>query len=65
MPRQHGTIGFRSLVTFLAAATVAYAAWLTSIVSCAVNGMRPLLIASALFAPVGIIHGIGVWFSGW
>jgi hypothetical protein len=42
-----------------------YAAWLTSIVFCAANGARPLLIAAAAFFPIGIIHGIGVWFGGW
>jgi hypothetical protein len=42
-----------------------YAAWLTSIVFCAVSGQRPLLIASATFFPIGIVHGIGVWFGGW
>jgi hypothetical protein len=42
-----------------------YAAWLSSIVFCAANGLRPLLIASATFFPVGIVHGIGVWFGGW
>ena len=51
-----------SLVLFGA---LGYSAWLTSIVFCATNGMRPLLIASAALFPVGIVHGIGVWFGGW
>ena len=42
-----------------------YAAWLTSVVFCAANGLRPLLIADAVFFPVGIVHGVGVWFGGW
>ena len=42
-----------------------YSAWLTSIVFCATNGQRPLLIAGAAFFPVGVVHGIGVWFGGW
>jgi hypothetical protein len=46
-------------------AMFSYSAWLTSIVFCAGNGQRPLLIASAAFFPVGIVHGIGVWFGGW
>jgi|tagenome__1003787_1003787.scaffolds.fasta_scaffold20400874_2 hypothetical protein len=41
------------------------AAWLTSIVFCAANDARPLLIVAAAFFPVGIVHGIGVWFGGW
>lgn len=42
-----------------------YSAWLTSIIFCATNGHRPLLIAGATFFPVGIVHGVGVWFGGW
>ncbi|HUN39089.1 MAG TPA: hypothetical protein VMU81_02240 [Acetobacteraceae bacterium] len=44
---------------------LAYAAWLTSIVFCASNGVRPLLIADATFFPVGVVHGIGLWLGGW
>lgn len=50
---------------FLLLADFCYSAWLTSIVFCASNGCRPLLIASATFFPVGIVHGVGVWFGGW
>jgi hypothetical protein len=42
-----------------------YAAWLTSIVFCAANGPRSLLIADAIVFPIGVVHGIGVWFGGW
>jgi len=42
-----------------------YAAWLTSIVFCSAHGLRPLLFASAVLFPVGVVHGIGVWFGGW
>jgi len=42
-----------------------YAAWLTSLVFTSSNGPRPLLIAAAAFPPVGVVHGIGVWFGGW
>jgi hypothetical protein len=44
---------------------VGYSAWLTSIVFCASNGHRPLLIAGAAFFPVGIVHGLGIWCGGW
>jgi hypothetical protein len=42
-----------------------YSAWLTSIVFSATNGPHRLLIAAATFPPVGIVHGVGVWFGGW
>jgi len=38
---------------------------LAPIVFCAANGARPLLITAAAFFPVGIVHGVGVWFGGW
>jgi hypothetical protein len=54
-----------TLATLVVFGAVAYSAWLTSIVFCATNGLRALLIASAALFPVGIVHGIGVWFGGW
>jgi len=51
--------------TLMLAAALCYSAWLTSIVFCAVNGLRPLLVAGAVFFPVGIVHGLGVWCGGW
>ncbi len=60
-----GAIDFQTALSILLGMTFCYAAWLTSIVFCAVTGQRPLLIASAAFFPVGIVHGIGVWFGGW
>jgi hypothetical protein len=56
---------FRTMTTLLLVGLFAYSAWLTSIVFCAANNVRPLLIAAAAFFPVGIVHGIGVWFGGW
>jgi hypothetical protein len=29
------------------------------------NNLRLLLIAAAAFFPIGVVHGIGVWFGGW
>ncbi len=52
-------------LALLTGAAFCYAAWLTSIVFCAANGARPLLIAAAAFFPVGIVHGVGIWFGGW
>lgn len=39
------------------------AAWITHIVYCIANGAWIILIAGALVFPVGIIHGIMVWFG--
>ena len=64
-PSRFGAIDLQTALTCLLSAAICYAAWLTSIVSCAAHGSRPLLIAGAIFFPVGVIHGIGVWFGGW
>jgi hypothetical protein len=47
------------------AGTFTYSAWLTSIVFCSAHNARPLLITAAALFPIGVIHGIGVWFGGW
>ncbi len=39
------------------------AAWLTHVISCFVAQTWGFLIAGALCAPVGIIHGIGIWLG--
>lgn len=63
--RQKGAMDLKSLLAILGAGLFGYAAWLTSIAFCAANGLHPLLAAAALFFPVGVVHGVGVWFGGW
>jgi hypothetical protein len=60
-----GAMDLQTAATLLTGGLFIYAAWLTSIVFCAANDRYPLLIASAVFFPVGVVHGIGVWFGGW
>jgi hypothetical protein len=60
-----GPIDLTTAATIVVVLAVAYSAWLTSIIFCATNGLRPLMIAGAAFFPVGIVHGIGIWFGGW
>lgn len=38
-------------------------AWLTHIFHCLFAAKYLLLIAGAFIAPVGVIHGIGLWFG--
>jgi len=38
-------------------------AWVTHVIYCLLGAKYLLLIAGALVAPVGIIHGIGIWFG--
>ena len=63
--RRHGPMDMPTAVVILLTGLFVYSAWLTSIVFCSVNDERPLLIAAAAFFPVGVVHGIGVWFGGW
>ena len=60
-----GGMNLWTALALLLSGMTCYAAWLTSIVFSGAAGHYPLLVAAALFCPVGIVHGIGVWFGGW
>lgn len=45
--------------------TGAFAAWVTHIVTCFKNDEWGFLLVGALFFPIAVIHGIGVWFGLW
>lgn len=40
-------------------------AWVTHVVSCLLAGLWGFLIAGAILFPIGIVHGIGIWFGLW
>jgi hypothetical protein len=39
--------------------------WMTHVIACIQAGEWLFLIAGALFFPIAIIHGTGVWFGVW
>lgn len=39
------------------------AAWLTHVITCLMHAMWGFLIAGALFFPIGMIHGVMIWFG--
>lgn len=41
------------------------AAWLTHLYVCFTAAKWGFLIAGAIFFPVGVIHGVGVWLGLW
>ena len=41
------------------------AAWLTHVITCISSATWGFLIAGAIFFPVGIVHGIGIWLGAW
>lgn len=58
---RNGNIGaVIGILTFLG---TLLAAWITHIIHCLLAAKYILLVAGALIAPVGIIHGIGLWFG--
>ena len=54
--------GFFAIVGFVLSII---AAWITHIVVCLSTAAWGFLIAGAIFFPIGIIHGYGVWFGWW
>jgi hypothetical protein len=41
------------------------ASWITHVVVCFKSASWGFLIAGAIFFPVAVVHGTGVWFSFW
>lgn len=41
------------------------AAWLTHVIVCIKSASWVFLLAGAIFFPIGIVHGTGVWFGAW
>ena len=42
---------------------LAIGAWLTHVIVCLKAASWGFLIAGAIFAPIGVIHGVGIWFG--
>ena len=42
-----------------------FAAWLTHVIHCFTTEAWGLLIGGAIFFPVAIVNGIGIWFGFW
>lgn len=58
-------IQFYLLTVGLPLVLVCGAAWVTHVVNTIAAEAYLFLIAGAVFAPVGVIHGIGLWFGAW
>lgn len=57
------TTDFLSMVGGLVLLIGLPAAWLTHVIHCLITAKYLLLIAGGFIFPVGIIHGIGLWFG--
>ena len=62
--RNSNDVGPGCGIFMLVIGIIGFAAWLNHIITCLQDGSWGFLIAGALFFPIGIIHGIGLWF-GW
>ena len=60
MEKQRGNAGIGMIVGI-----VAVLAWFTHVIVCLGAGKWGFLVAGALFFPIGIVHGFGVWFGFW
>lgn len=47
----------------LALAAASVAAWITHVIVCIKTSAWVLLLFGCVVAPVGVIHGVGVWFG--
>ena len=52
-------------LTIAAILVIPAAAWLTHVINTIQNEEWIFLLAGAIFAPIGVIHGIGIWFGFW
>ena len=59
--RALGTVVLVALVSSL----IASAAWVTHVVACIRAAEWGFLIAGAIAFPIGVVHGIGIWFGIW
>lgn len=53
------------IIVMLGFALTVFAAWLTHVIVCIQTSSWLFLIAGAIAAPVGVVHGIGLWFGAW
>ena len=42
-----------------------FASWITHVVVCFSAASWGFLIAGAVFFPVAVVHGTGIWFGAW
>jgi hypothetical protein len=63
--KQQRGIGEVEALVWVALVGLALTAWATHVVVCLKTASWGFLIAGAIMAPVGMIHGVGIWFGAW
>jgi len=51
----------KALFIYIAFAIACFAAWLTHVIVTIKAAAWILLLSGAIFAPIGIVHGISIW----
>lgn len=64
-PRRVFALGGAAFAFALTLFVVSAAAWLTHVITTIKSAEYLLLLVGALVAPVGVIHGIGIWLGAW
>ena len=54
-----------SILACALVALIIIAAWFTHIIVSLATMQWGFLVAGAIAAPIGVIHGIGIWFGAW
>jgi uncharacterized oligopeptide transporter (OPT) family protein len=62
--KQKGSVEGAGIIAVFGLIVWAIAAWITHVVVCLQTSSWGFLIAGAILAPIGVIHGTGIWF-GW
>lgn len=66
MKTSRHTTGLKGNEIFTLGLIVAmFAGWLTHVIVTIQTTQWLLLIAGAIMAPIGIVHGWGLWFGAW
>lgn len=63
--RLFASAGIGGCLGALVLAIASVAGWITHVVHCIKTQEWLLLIAGAIAAPLGVIHGWGLWFGWW
>ena len=56
---------FSAVLLLVSILAVPFGAWVTHVIRCIHTEEWVFLIAGAIAAPVGVVHGIGIWFGAW
>lgn len=65
MHKTDDVAGASGTIATLAFVLLSAAAWLTHVIVCVKAASWGFLIAGAIFFPIAMVHGVGIWFGAW